>query len=174
MESDNENIQINSEHSDQIQPLTKTVSFREPRGEDTVEFENEQSEVSNDEGMSSSRNGESFQALPRTKSFIKAASTTQVMPNSQDLKTIGFVASLSLMTNNMIGPALVATPVIFQQAGWVTPTLAFLFIMVASSIASTALCDAMSRIPGNEYYQGRIEMVTLVRFCDLALPEDLE
>lgn len=39
-------------------------------------------------------------------------------------KTIGIGASFALTVNAIVGPALVALPLLYQQAGWLLPTAA--------------------------------------------------
>jgi len=79
-------------------------------------------------------------------------------------KTIGFVGGLSLLINNITGPAMVTIPLVYQTAGWFTPTLCLVVMTVLSSLASGFMCEAMACIPGNEHFQGRVEFSTLVNF----------
>jgi hypothetical protein len=79
-------------------------------------------------------------------------------------KTIGFIGGLSLLVNNITGPAMVTIPLVFQNAGWLTPTLCLLVMTILSSLASAFMCEAMACIPGNEHFQGRVEFATLVNF----------
>ena len=46
-------------------------------------------------------------------------------------------------------------PLLFQQAGWLTPTIAILVTYVLSSFACTMLCEAMQMIPGNRSFNMR-------------------
>lgn len=79
-------------------------------------------------------------------------------------KTIGFVGGLSLLINNITGPAMVTMPLLFQNAGWFTPTLVILIMTVFSVLASSLMCEAMAAIPGNHHFEGRVEFSTLVSF----------
>lgn len=79
-------------------------------------------------------------------------------------KTIGFVGGLSLLINNITGPAMVTIPLVYQGAGWFTPTLCLIVMTLLSSLASSFMCEAMACIPGNEHFQGRVEFATLVNF----------
>lgn len=79
-------------------------------------------------------------------------------------KTIGFVGGLSLLINNVTGPAMVTIPLVYQSAGWLTPTICLIVMTVLSSLASTFVCEAMACIPGNDNLQGRVEFSTLVSF----------
>lgn len=58
-------------------------------------------------------------------------------------KTIGFWSSCCLNLNNVMGAAIVALPLVNQQAGWLTPTVCILFVFVVSSFAATMLVEAM-------------------------------
>eukprot|EP01113_Clastostelium_recurvatum_P011973 TRINITY_DN1616_c0_g1_i3.p1 TRINITY_DN1616_c0_g1~~TRINITY_DN1616_c0_g1_i3.p1 ORF type:complete len:544 (-),score=152.42 TRINITY_DN1616_c0_g1_i3:105-1541(-) len=64
----------------------------------------------------------------------------------------------------MTGPAMVTIPVLYQQSGWLTPTLAFVIVGILTYFASCFLCEAMASVPGNNKFQGRIEFSTLARF----------
>ena len=61
-----------------------------------------------------------------------------------------------------MGAAIVALPLVNQQAGWVTPTICILFVFVISSFASTMLVEAMQRIPGNSGLTQRWEFCAIV------------
>eukprot|EP00117_Sycon_ciliatum_P031304 scpid48664/ scgid4434/ len=80
-------------------------------------------------------------------------------------KSLGYWASCCLNLNNCMGPAMVLLPLVSQQAGWFTPTLALLVVFVFSTFAGTMLCEAMQRIPGNSRFSAvpRIEFTTAVR-----------
>lgn len=79
-------------------------------------------------------------------------------------KTIGFIGGLSLLINNITGPAMVTMPLLFQNAGWFTPTLVLLIMTAFSVFASSLMCEAMAAIPGNHHFEGRVEFSTLVSF----------
>jgi amino acid permease len=49
----------------------------------------------------------------------------------------------------------VLLPLLNQQAGWLTPTVAMVVVYVLSSFAATMLCEAMQRIPGNFTFEHR-------------------
>ena len=93
-------------------------------------------------------------ALPPIKGLTDASSFGN--------KTIGYWSSCCLNLNNVMGAAIVALPLVNQQAGWLTPTLAILFVFVVSSFAATMLVEAMQRVPGNHDLKARWE------FCALA------
>eukprot|EP00045_Choanoeca_perplexa_P012175 m.131850 g.131850 ORF g.131850 m.131850 type:complete len:607 (+) comp15915_c0_seq3:277-2097(+) len=78
-------------------------------------------------------------------------------------KTITFWGSFCLNLNNCMGPAMVLLPLLNQQAGWLTPTVAMVVVYALSSFAATMLCEAMQRIPGNFTFEHRYEFATTVR-----------
>jgi amino acid permease len=67
-----------------------------------------------------------------------------------------------LNLNNVMGAAIVALPLVNQQAGWITPTFCILFVFVTSSFAATMLAEAMQRIPGNASFEERWEFCAVV------------
>lgn len=71
--------------------------------------------------------------------------------------------SCVLNFNNITGPAVIVLPLLFQQAGWLVPTVGMLVMWVCSSFAATMLTESMQRIPGNHEFQHRYEYSTLVR-----------
>lgn len=62
-------------------------------------------------------------------------------------KTIGFGDSVYLFLNTIMGVGMLALPVLFQQAGWLPPTLSILVFMVISSFSATMLCESIALIP---------------------------
>lgn len=42
---------------------------------------------------------------------------------------------------------MVVLPRVYQEAGFVIPTIVFIVICFASSLSATMLCDTMARIP---------------------------
>ena len=78
-------------------------------------------------------------------------------------KTIGFFGGFALLVNNMTGPGMTAIPPIFQQAGWLVPSLCFLVVALVATLSSTMLCQAMASIPGNDKFQDRVELTTLAK-----------
>ncbi|RKP12372.1 hypothetical protein BJ684DRAFT_1466, partial [Piptocephalis cylindrospora] len=75
---------------------------------------------------------------------------------------ISFWGGLTLLIGSMTGPGLVMIPLLFQQAGWLTPTLCFLVASILSSIASSFVCEAMNAIPGNAKFEKQVEFATLM------------
>jgi amino acid permease len=82
--------------------------------------------------------------------------------NSFGGKTISYASSICLNLNNVMGAAIVALPLVNQQAGWLTPTACIFFVFIISSLASTMLVEAMQRIPGNRNLTQRWEFCAIV------------
>lgn len=68
-------------------------------------------------------------------------------------QTIGYWGSVILNLNNVMGPAIVAFPLTYQDSGWLTTTTVLVLVMVMSSFSATMLCDAMQRIPNNHDFK---------------------
>lgn len=84
----------------------------------------------------------------------------EVLENRKDISFFGGVA---LLVNNITGPGLITIPLVYQQAGWLITTFVFLLVMALSSIAATMLCKAMSKVRGNENFQGTAEFTTVAK-----------
>lgn len=69
------------------------------------------------------------------------------------LKTVGLVGGLSLLSNNMLGPGLVTVPLLFQDAGWVLPVVAFIIYGSVAAFASLFIVEAMQSVPGNRRFK---------------------
>ena len=76
-------------------------------------------------------------------------------------KTLGFFSSVVIVTNNILGPGVLVLPSVYQEAGWVVPTVVLLLICVGSGFAATFLVDTMARVPENGRFQRRIEFVNI-------------
>ncbi|KAG0015994.1 hypothetical protein BGZ80_009500 [Entomortierella chlamydospora] len=62
----------------------------------------------------------------------------------------------------MTGPGLVTLPIVAQSAGWLPTVLGFLVIGLLSTLSSLFICEAMTEVPGNEYFQSNVEFSNLV------------
>ncbi|KAF8128973.1 AAAP amino acid permease [Boletus edulis] len=76
-------------------------------------------------------------------------------------RTIGYLGSVALLVSSITGPSMVVIPLLFQQAGWLTPLLAFVAIALLSGTAALFVVEAMSSIEGNEAFQASIEFTTI-------------
>lgn len=79
-------------------------------------------------------------------------------------KTIGFWGGFSLLVSNLTGPGLVSLSLVYQNSGWLYPTVALIVMMGMSTLSAVFLTEAMASIPGNQNLQGRVEFATLARF----------
>eukprot|EP01118_Nematostelium_gracile_P003930 TRINITY_DN1462_c0_g1_i2.p1 TRINITY_DN1462_c0_g1~~TRINITY_DN1462_c0_g1_i2.p1 ORF type:complete len:496 (-),score=101.49 TRINITY_DN1462_c0_g1_i2:89-1576(-) len=77
-------------------------------------------------------------------------------------KNIGTWGSYVYIVNQVFGPGMVALPIVFQQSGWVIPSLVIVFFFVLSSFSATTLIEAIRMIPGNENFQKRVEYANVV------------
>jgi amino acid permease len=77
-------------------------------------------------------------------------------------KNIGLVGSVSLLVTSITGPGMVLIPYVFQTAGWVTPTLAFIIFGALAGISSLFVIEASSRFPGNDVFQRNVEFTVMV------------
>ncbi|CAE7455558.1 unnamed protein product [Symbiodinium sp. CCMP2592] len=78
-------------------------------------------------------------------------------------KTIGFLGSVAVLVNNLLGPGIANFSGMYQQSGWLVPT-SLVVVCVLSSLASSAMLLASIRAyPGNKDYDVRVEYGTLCR-----------
>ena len=75
---------------------------------------------------------------------------------------ISLVGSLSLLTNTILGAGMVQLPALFQQAGWLVPSLAFIVAAVGTALAALFLGRTVTRVPGNGALELRIEYARLM------------
>lgn len=79
-------------------------------------------------------------------------------------KNIGIIGSFCLVTNNITGPGMLHIAAVFQKSGFVVPLIVFIMICVGSAGASTLLCDAMARMPGNGQFDLRYEFSDIISY----------
>lgn len=72
-------------------------------------------------------------------------------------KTIDFLGSFALITNNMTGPAMMGLPNVFLQAGYLPSIACILYVCLSSSICGTLLAETIALIPGNHQFTKNIE-----------------
>ncbi len=72
-------------------------------------------------------------------------------------KSIGLLAGMALLVNNITGPGVPQLPNLFAESGWLVPTLLFVAAWALTTLSSAMFCEAMRRIPGNEHFRGRVE-----------------
>ncbi|KAG0352282.1 hypothetical protein BG005_008263 [Podila minutissima] len=78
------------------------------------------------------------------------------------IKDISFWGGVALLISNMTGPGLVTIPVVAQSAGWLPTILGFGLVALLSTLSSLFICEAMTEVPGNEYFQSNVEYSNLV------------
>ena len=66
------------------------------------------------------------------------------------------MASIALITNNVVGPAMMGLPYLFKHAG-ILPVVVFgALTWISSSLCGTLLADTIARIPGNSKFTKHI------------------
>ncbi|GAB5368047.1 hypothetical protein AAMO2058_001284300 [Amorphochlora amoebiformis] len=78
-------------------------------------------------------------------------------------KTIDTLGSYVLLINNITGPGLVVLPLAYQQSGWIVSSTLLILLGVVSAVCSDMLVEAMSHVPGNSRFEGRVEFTYLAR-----------
>jgi amino acid permease len=64
----------------------------------------------------------------------------------------------------MMGVGLPLLPIMYQQAGFLVPTIVILFVAVFSGLAGNMLAEAMKYLPNNRDFEDRIEYSSLAKF----------
>ena len=77
-------------------------------------------------------------------------------------RNVGLVGGVSLLLTSITGPGLVILPYVFQQSGWVLPSLAIVAIGVLSAVAGLFVVEAVSRFPGNDAFERNVEFTVMV------------
>ena len=72
-------------------------------------------------------------------------------------KTIGWFGSLSLVANNISGPAMMGLPIVFREAGIIPTTLCILTTWIMSSLCGTFLAETIQKLPGNENFEKNVD-----------------
>jgi len=78
-------------------------------------------------------------------------------------KTIGLVGSIAVLLNNILGPGIANFSGLYQQSGWLPPTLLVLVCVVSSIFSGAMLLAAMRAYPNNQDFDVRVEYGTLCR-----------
>lgn len=86
------------------------------------------------------------------------------------IKDISFWGGMALLISNMTGPGLVTIPVVAQSAGWLPTVLGFSLVALLSTLSSLFICEAMTEVPGNEFFQSNVSVSCL----SCAFPRHLE
>ncbi|KAG0024965.1 hypothetical protein BGZ81_007533, partial [Podila clonocystis] len=107
---------------------------------------------------SASRNSQGTSILSSSRRSVQSihshVSTFQNVRFEPDpIKDISFWGGMALLISNMTGPGLVTIPVVAQSAGWLPTILGFGLVALLSTLSSLFICEAMTEVPGNEYFQ---------------------
>lgn len=79
-------------------------------------------------------------------------------------KHIGMLGSIALLLNNILGPGIANFSSLFQQAGWLVPSMLTVFCCFSSLACSEMILATMRTIPGNQHLEKRVEFCTLCRY----------
>lgn len=74
------------------------------------------------------------------------------------IKDISFWGGMALLISNMTGPGLVTIPAVAQSAGWLPTILGFGLVALLSTLSSLFICEAMTEVPGNEFFQSNVSV----------------
>lgn len=96
--------------------------------------------------------GESTPLLPVRPSVKKEDQNHEAV-----VKEIGTVGSFTLVLNNMVGPAMLGFPQLFQQAGLIPTSCCIIFIYLCATLSGTLFSDAISAIPGNKTFDRHVD-----------------
>ncbi|KAF9430271.1 hypothetical protein BGZ94_007641 [Podila epigama] len=102
----------------------------------------------------------SRQSVLSIRSHVSSFQNVRFEPDP--IKDISFWGGLALLISNMTGPGLVTIPVVAQSAGWLPTILGFGLVGLLSTLSSLFICEAMTEVPGNEYFQSNVEFSNLV------------
>ena len=75
-------------------------------------------------------------------------------------KSLSFFGSFVLVTNNIVGPAMMGLPQMIAKSGLFPSVIVIIIVFLCSSISSTLLSSAISSIPGNKKFSRCIEYST--------------
>lgn len=100
--------------------------------------------------------GESTPLLPVGQPLGKKEDSNHE-PTVKEINTIG---SFTLLINNMVGPAMLGFPQLFQQAGIIPTSCCIIFIYLCATLCGTLFSDAISAIPGNKTFDRHVDFST--------------
>lgn len=78
-------------------------------------------------------------------------------------KSIGVLGSVAVLLNNILGPGIANFSGVYQESGWLPPTLTVLLCVVSSIASGDMLLAVMGAYPGNNSFMLRVEYGTLCR-----------
>jgi len=101
--------------------------------------------------------GSHFRAVSSARHTV-----THIHDHTFGKKTIGYMGGFALLINNMIGPGIVAVPLIITNGGNFLPCLAIAIVGILACLASSMMCECMRHVPGNENFRGRVEFIAVI------------
>ncbi|KAF9943267.1 hypothetical protein BGZ67_003030 [Mortierella alpina] len=102
----------------------------------------------------------SHRSINSVRSHVSSFQNVRFDPDP--IKDISFWGGTALLISNMTGPGLVTLPIVAQSAGWLPTVLGFVLVATLSTLSSLFICEAMTEVPGNEYFQSNVEFSNLV------------
>ncbi|CAD7955601.1 unnamed protein product [Amoebophrya sp. A120] len=88
---------------------------------------------------------------------------TPITPSAHFLfgtKNIGWWGGIAIIVNTTVGAGLAQIPLVFVQGGWLIPGFLVLAFSLLSGLASVWLCECIRFVPGNEYFNSRVEFIS--------------
>ena len=73
------------------------------------------------------------------------------------VKSIDYVGSFALITNNICGPAMMSLPSLFRAAGILPTVLMILFIYLCSSLVGVFLAESIQGVRGNREFRRNLD-----------------
>jgi amino acid permease len=92
------------------------------------------------------------------------ASPSPPPPSPCAAHDIGWLGSLCLVCNNIIGPGMFALPALFQQTGWVPALLLCLAVAIWTNQASLYMARTLSSFASNGTFSKRMEYSTMIKY----------
>lgn len=99
---------------------------------------------------------------PYDRSVCQTPLSAAGRSTDQPRKTIGWLYSISLLSNNIFGVGIVAFPYIFQKAGWLPTLVVYLFAFFADAFCANFMCEAISRVRNNIGFRRDIQYADVV------------
>lgn len=85
------------------------------------------------------------------------------LPVASSRQMLGLMASLTIFWNAIIGPGFLSLPKLYNDSGFVIPTLLLVVGFIMASLATVVRSETVALMPGNA------EFSRIVEFCDPAL-----
>jgi len=76
---------------------------------------------------------------------------------------IGYIGSMAIAVNYLVGPAMLNLPATFQKSGFIPTTLVITAVCILSILCSLNLANVVSKIPRNANFEQEVEYSDLFR-----------